>query len=301
MIFKKIYDRINHLILSVQNRNKWFRMLGTSNYVNCSRRNPKRSAKYVYHTGTLVYSAARADTSCIMKEGRISNSSIIRWTFQFRSTSSRKDDLMDIDRVKNRETRNTIPLVSWRRNAKRRISKESMADSYEIKNSVIEWLKIIETKIFVDDGMLLWMKITLTRWLHKNITITRVTGGFIRTSKVPILCQWRTDLTSNRYFVPCNNCNKKAEGASQMPTYSHRNQQWAQSSSSTWWNWQGSWWTPYPYESHDEDAPSTDRTVWLVQCSIWKILLDKTFLNSSTLLQMDRLQLTAVYCNRRGV
>ena len=38
-------------------------------------------------------------------------------------------------------------------------------------------------------------------------------------------------------------------------SYSNRNQQWAQSSS-TWWNWQGSWWTPYPYESHD----STDRT-----------------------------------------
>ena len=31
-----------------------------------------------------------------------------------------------------------------------------------------------------------------------------------------------------------------------------------------------------------------------------KILLDKTFLNS-TLLQMDRLQLTSVYCNRRGL
>ena len=24
-----------------------------------------------------------------------------------------------------------------------------------------------------------------------------------------------------------------------------RNQRWAQSSSSSWWNWQGSWWTPY--------------------------------------------------------
>ena len=40
-----------------------------------------------------------------------------------------------------------------------------------------------------------------------------------------------------------------------------RNQQWAQSSfSSSWWNWQGSWWTPYSYESHDGDEPSTDRT-----------------------------------------
>ena len=50
------------------------------------RRNPKRSAKYVFHTGTLVSFIARAGTSCIKKEGRISNSSIIRWTFfQFRT------------------------------------------------------------------------------------------------------------------------------------------------------------------------------------------------------------------------
>ena len=47
---------------------------------------------------------------------------------------------------------------------------------------------------------------------------------------------------------------QKEEGA-------QRNQQWAQSSSSSsWWNWQGSWWTPYSYESHHGDEPSTDRT-----------------------------------------
>ena len=56
-------------------------MLGTSNHLNCSRRNPKRSAKYVYHTGTLASSIARAGTSCVKEEGRISNSSSIRWTF----------------------------------------------------------------------------------------------------------------------------------------------------------------------------------------------------------------------------
>ena len=43
MLFNKIYDRINHLILSVQSQNKWFGMLGTSNFVNYLRRNPKRS------------------------------------------------------------------------------------------------------------------------------------------------------------------------------------------------------------------------------------------------------------------
>ena len=76
----------------------------------------------------------------------------------------------------------------------------------------------------------------------------------------------------------------------QVPTYSYKHQQWeARSSSSTWWNWQGSWWTPYHSESQDGDAV------------FGKILRRKTFMNSIYLLQMDRLQLTAVYRNRRGV
>ena len=37
-----------------------------------------------------------------------------------------------------------------------------------------------------------------------------------------------------------------------------RNQRWTQSYSSSWWTWQGSWWTPYSYESHHGDVPSTD-------------------------------------------
>ena len=45
---------------------------------------------------------------------------------------------------------------------------------------------------------------------------------------------------------------QKEEGTLQTPTNSNKNQQWAQSSSS-WWNWQGSWWTPYSCESQDGD------------------------------------------------
>ena len=37
-----------------------------------------------------------------------------------------------------------------------------------------------------------------------------------------------------------------------VPTYSYKHQHWeARSSSSTWWNWQGSWWTPYHSESQE--------------------------------------------------
>ena len=53
----------------------------TSSYVNYSRRNPKRSAQCVYHTGMSVYSTARAGISCIKKGVSIKNSSIVRWTF----------------------------------------------------------------------------------------------------------------------------------------------------------------------------------------------------------------------------
>ena len=110
-----------------------------------------------------------------------------------------------IDLVKSRETRNTIRLTSWRKYARHSISKESMIDSHEIQNSVIDWLKIIETKNFVDDGVPLRLKIVSTIWLHKNTLSMKVTGGFIRTSKVPRLCQWRTDLTSNRQLSTLHN------------------------------------------------------------------------------------------------
>ena len=53
---------------------------------------------------------------------------------------------------------------------------------------------------------------------------------------------------------------QEAEGDPQVPTSTNRNKLWTQSSSSTWWNWQGSWWTPCPSESQEGDAPSTERT-----------------------------------------
>ena len=52
---------------------------------------------------------------------------------------------------------------------------------------------------------------------------------------------------------------QEAGEESQVPTSSNKHQQWdARSSSSTWWNWQGSWWTPYRSESQDGDAPSIE-------------------------------------------
>ena len=124
-------------------------------------------------------------------------------------------------------------------------------------------------------------------WLRSNKT---------GSDTVPV--QRRSDF--KRALSTVQQLKQKEEGALQTPTDSRRNQQWAQSSSS-WWNWQGSWWTPYSYESHHGDEPSTDCTRRIVVQVFGTILQGMIFLNSFTMLQVDRLQLTAVYCNRRGV
>ena len=78
----------------------------TSNCVNCSRRNPKRSAQHAYHIGTLASSAARAATSCTTKQRSIENLLTTQWIFfQSLSMSSRREDLMDIDMEKARRQR----------------------------------------------------------------------------------------------------------------------------------------------------------------------------------------------------
>ena len=80
-----------------------------------------------------------------------------------------------------------------------------------------------------------------------------------------------------------------------------RNQRWTQSYSSSWWNWQGSWWTSYSYESHHGDLPSTAWSGQPDKQVIGMLLQGMIFPNSLALSQLDRLQLTAVYCNRRGM
>ena len=49
---------------------------------------------------------------------------------------------------------------------------------------------------------------------------------------------------------------QKAGEEPHVPTYSNKHKQWeAQSSSSTWWNWQGSWWSSYNSESLEGGEP----------------------------------------------
>ena len=66
-----------------------------------------------------------------------------------------------------------------------------------------------------------------------------------------------------------------------MLTYSNTSQQWAQSSSSLWWYWQGSWWTPYPSQSHDGVHQVLTERSDLLNAVFGIILQSMIFLNSN--------------------
>ena len=102
-----------------------------------------------------------------------------------------------------------IWLTNWKSFARKEIFKKSMTDSYKIKKSVFEWLKIIEMKMFFDDGMFLRMKITLTIWKYKNTSTMKTNGGFIQISKVLTPCHWEIVLISSKRCPLCNDYNKK--------------------------------------------------------------------------------------------
>ena len=86
-----------------------------------------------------------------------------------------------------------------------------MTDSYEIMNSVSEWLTIIEMKKFVDDGMLLQMKITLVICQRKSTSTTRTTGGSIPISRVVTPYHWENVLISSKRCLPWNVYTMKLE------------------------------------------------------------------------------------------
>ena len=118
-----------------------------------------------------------------------------------------------------------------------------MTDSYENKNSVSERKNKIEKKKFVDDGMFLQTKITLIICQNKNTSTTRTNGGSIPISRVltPLPLRNRSDF--KQALSTLERLQQEAGEEPYVPTYSYKYKQWqlAQSSSSTWWNWQDTW------------------------------------------------------------
>ena len=110
--------------------------LGTSNCVNYSIRNPKHSARYVYHTGTSASSTARAGTSCETEQRRTRNLSSTPWiSSRFLTTTLRKGDSTGTVTGRSQGTASTTSRTRSRRNARRRSTWVSTTGSYETRSS----------------------------------------------------------------------------------------------------------------------------------------------------------------------
>ena len=180
--------------------------LETLNCVNCSRRNPKRSAKYVYHTGTLASSIARAGN--FLREGKGENQKFIKYTV----------DVLSIP---------DYVIKKGRPHGHRCGKKLGDRDYYianQLKKCKKKYFQCIHDRFVRDDKFRRNMiEIGRTEDLccqtddladedHSHHLIPqeyyyykKVIGGFVRTRQVPILCLCSTDLTSNKHCLPCSN------------------------------------------------------------------------------------------------
>ena len=208
--------------------------LGTSNCANYSTWNPKRSSKYVYHTGTSASSTARAGTSCGEEQMRIRNSFNTRWTsFLFLTTIIRKGDLTGTVTGRSQGTENTTSPIHSSRSAKGSTTWVSTTDSYETKKfrkNMIDNGRTEEICRQMDD----LAEEDHTHHLTPEEIDDYRSNWWIRSNKIgsdTIPIRQRSDFKQALSTLRQLRDEDEAQ----------RNQRWTQNCYSSWWNWQGSW------------------------------------------------------------
>ena len=92
------------------------------------------------------------------------------------------------------KTKDIIWPITWKRDAKRGATKESMIDSCEIMFSASEWFNTVEMKKFVVHGMFLQNNITPIICQKQNSSTTGKIGGSLSISRETTPNQWETFL-----------------------------------------------------------------------------------------------------------
>ena len=223
--------------------------LGTSSCVNHSIWNPKHSAKYVYHTGTLASSTARAGNSCETERRRTRNLSSTPWiSSRFPITTSRKGDPHG-----------------------HRYGKKPGDHEYYIANSLKKKCKK-KNFLGIHDRFIRDEKFRKNMFdVGRNEEICREMDKLANEDQTHHITPDEIRVYRNNWWIRSNTV-----GSDTMPVR-HRadfkqalstlrqlknqedtaNQQRWQSHSSSWWNWQESWWHSSS-EHHHNDGPSTD-------------------------------------------
>ena len=223
--------------------------LGTSTCVNYSIRNPKHSARYVYHIGSSASSTARAGTSCETEPRRTRNLSSTPWiSSRFLTTTQRKGDPTGTVTGRSQGITSTTSRIRSRRNARRSSTWVSTTGSSETRSSARTCLTPVARSMCrkMDE---------LANEDHTHHPTPEEIRGYranwwIRSNKVgPDTMPVRHRSDFKQALSTLRQLKDQEDAAHQ--------QRWTQSYSSSWWNWQESCWHS-SYEHHHEDVPSTD-------------------------------------------
>ena len=201
--------------------------LGTSNCVNYSIWNPKHSAKYVYHAGTSASSIARAGTSCEKDRMRTSSSFNTQWiSFLFLTTTLRKSDPGDTE---------YYIANSLKKKCKKKyylgIHDRFIRDA-KFRKNMFDTGRTEEMCRQMDD---LADEDHTHHLTPEEIRDYRV-NWWIRSNKIG------SDTMPVRHRSDFKQALSTLRQLKDKEDAAHQNQRWSQSYSSSWWNWQESWW-----------------------------------------------------------
>ena len=221
----------------------------------------------------------------------------VHWSFsQFQIMSLRRNDLMATDMGKLQHKESIMLPITWERDASRGIFKGSTIVLWTILNFVHLNSNMIEMKRSVSRWMSLRKKIADIIWRKQNTLDTEGIGGFL-SIMTEHLDDWKIFLTSTRrcphYTIYTKNLENDNSGQYHSGSINTGTPPVG-----------GNGAIPGGAHNNLNESPTKrhDRTVKLVVCRLW--IKPQTYDFSRfvlILLQLDRLQLTAVCCNRRGV
>ena len=191
MLFNKIYDKTNPFTRLVQNQRKWFRIFGTSNYVNCSRRNPKTQCTVClsyWNIGILYRTCGH-----FLHKERGTNPQFINYTINLLSVPEyvikmgRPQGHRHGKKLGNKEycTFNQLKKLYKKRIFPRNPWPILIGSRIPCPN---DWTSSRRRPLSTM-GYSCGLKITLTISPHKNTSTIRANEGFIQISKVLILCE----------------------------------------------------------------------------------------------------------------
>ena len=210
----------------------------------------RHSARYVYHAGTSASSTARAGTSCEKEQRRTRNS--FKYTMDLLSIPNyyikkgRPHGHRYGKKPGDREYYIDKSLKKCKKKNFLGIHDRFIRDEKFCKN-MFDNCRTEEICRQMDD----LVDEDHTHHLTPEEINDYRNNGWIRSNKID------SDTMPIRHRSDFKQALSTLRQLKDKEDAAHFNQRWTHSCSSSWWNWQESWWHS-SYENHHDDVPSTD-------------------------------------------